>query len=84
MSYYTYILYSEAHSRFYIGYSENPEKRLIERHNAGKVKATRNFRPYVLLKKKYFETELEAMHEERRIKRMKSAVYIRKLVEGEW
>ncbi len=39
--YSVYILYSEKCGRFYVGYSADVSARL-ERHNAGKVAATRN------------------------------------------
>jgi putative endonuclease len=82
--YYTYILYSEKIDRFYIGYSENPEKRLIERHNKGAVTATRNGSPYVLVAKKEFETDLEARREELRLKKKKSRKYLEWLIQGNW
>ena len=62
--YYVYILYSEKCDRYYIGYSEDPERRLEERHNRGLVKATRNCYPYKIIGKKGFITELEARQEE--------------------
>jgi len=79
--YYVYLLYSEKLGGYYIGYSENPEKRLEERHNKGAVKATKNGMPYILRAKKLFLTEAEAMAEERRIKKMKSSKYIGFLIQ---
>jgi len=82
--FYVYILYSEKLDRFYVGYSENPELRLAERHNTGRVKATKNGIPYILRAKKSFPSELEAIREERRIKSMKSRKYILELLAGNW
>jgi len=82
--FYVYILYSEKIDRYYIGYSSDVEKRLAEKHNAGYVKATRNGMPYILVKKKLFATELEAIQEERRMKKMKSRKYILELINGNW
>ena len=82
--FYVYILYSEKLDRFYVGYSENPELRLLERHNMGRVKATKNGIPYILKAKKSFPTGLEAIREERRIKSMKSRKYILELLAGNW
>ena len=82
--FYVYILYSEKLDRFYVGYSENPEQRLAERHNMGRVKATKNGIPYILKGKKLFPSELEAIREERRIKSMKSRKYILELLSGNW
>lgn len=64
--FYVYILYSSKIDRYYIGYSENPEKRLLEKHNLGYVKSTKIGVPYILKSKKLFQTEIEAIQEERR------------------
>jgi putative endonuclease len=82
--FYTYILYSEKIDRYYIGYSENPEQRLDERHNAGSVKSTKAGAPYKLMAKKPFHRELEARAEELRLKRKKSRKYLEWLIDGNW
>ncbi len=82
--FYVYILYSEKCDRYYIGYSENPERRLEERHNKGAVKATRNCYPYELKGKKSFDSELLARQEEFRLKGMKSRKYLEYLLQGNW
>jgi putative endonuclease len=82
--FYVYILYSEKLDRFYVGYSENPELCLADRHNMGRVKATKNGIPYILKSKKSFPSELEAIREERHIKSMKSRKYILELLAGNW
>jgi len=71
MHYNLYILYSSKCDLYYIGFSKNPEKRLVERYNIGSVKATHRCRRYELLKKKLFETPLDATREGHRIKMMK-------------
>jgi len=52
--FYTYIPSSEKIDRYYIDYSENPEQRLDERHNAGSVKSTKGGVPYKVMAKKTF------------------------------
>jgi putative endonuclease len=74
-----YILQAESSGRFYIGYSESPERRLSE-HNAGKVKSTRNFRPWVKVYAEGFQAQIEAIRREKEIKAMKSRLYIQKLI----
>ncbi len=49
--YYVYILLSLKDNKFYIGFTTNLEKRLIE-HNSGKNTSTRNRTPFKLI---YFE-----------------------------
>jgi putative endonuclease len=81
--YYVYILYSEKCDRYYVGYSADIQSRL-ERHNAGQVTATRNCKSYKLCSSKSFSTEVEAIREERKIKKQKSRKYIEWLIAGNW
>ena len=77
--FYTYILQSTKSGRYYVGHTEDVEKRL-ERHNAGKVNATRNKGPWVLMSYEAYQTKLEANSRELYIKSMKSRVFIEKLI----
>jgi putative endonuclease len=79
--FFTYILQSAKSGRYYIGHAEDLDKRL-ERHNTGKVTATRNKGPWRVV---YFETynaKGEANTRELYIKSMKSRVFIEKLISG--
>jgi putative endonuclease len=79
--FYVYILKSEATGRYYIGYSEDPDRRLFE-HNSGKVKSTRNYRPWVKIYSETYANEVLAIRREREIKSMKSRKYIESLMGG--
>ena len=68
MSFYVYILESEQSGRWYIGMSEDPEKRLREEHNAGRVRATKGYRPYKLIYREEYEIRAQALRRERQIK----------------
>ncbi len=81
--FFVYVLYSEKCDRYYVGYSADPDSRLL-RHNAGSVAATKNCIPYVKMATKQFSTEAEAIREERRIKKQKSRKYIEWLLAGNW
>ena len=78
--FYVYILYSQRCDRFYIVYSDQPDKRLID-HNSGKVKSTRNFRLWTKVYQEEFETGLLAIRRERHLKSMKSKKFIQQLVD---
>ena len=78
--FYVYVLKSQVVDRFYVGYSEEPDRRLID-HNSGKVKSTRNYRPWRKIYQEEFETELLAIRRERCIKSMKSKKFIQELVD---
>ena len=79
--FYTYILQSEKSGRYYIGHAEDIHKRL-ERHNTGKVTATRNKGPWIIKYYGEYETKALANSRELYIKSMKSRVFIEKLIAG--
>lgn len=77
--YYTYILRSKKDNSFYIGQTEDLEKRL-SMHNKGLSRSTRFRRPYELVFYKEFETRKEAIRYERYLKSLKKRAYIEKLI----
>ncbi len=63
MSCYVYMLRSLKDSSYYVGISENPNKRLLE-HNSGKLKRTSKNKPHqIVFKKEYLNYELARKHE---------------------
>ena len=62
-----YILESEKSGRFYIGYSEDADRRLVD-HNSRKVKSTRPYRPWMKVYEESCATEADAISRERHIK----------------
>ena len=79
--FYTYILQSDKSGRFYIGHTSNLQERL-NRHNVGIVTATRNKGPWKIVYFEEFDSKLEANQRELNIKKMKSRVYIEKLIQS--
>lgn len=77
--YYLYILYSTKLNRYYVGHTENIEKRVFE-HNSGISIYTSKANDWQLMYKEEFTTRAEAHHREREIKKKKSRVYIEKLI----
>ncbi|MGQ0739751.1 MAG: GIY-YIG nuclease family protein [Bacteroidota bacterium] len=76
--YYIYILYSPVSDKYYVGYSDNPQRRLTEHNTKPFNTYTSKHRPWVL--KAFFECgtqEAIAVRLERFIKKQKS----RKLIE---
>jgi len=64
---YVYIIYSQRLQRYYVGSTEDVEKRL-QQHNAGKSNSTRAGRPWELIRSESFSTRSAAMLQERKIK----------------
>jgi len=77
--FYTYIFQSTKSGRYYIGHTEDIEARL-QRHNPGKVKATKNIGPWILMSYETFETKAGANSRELCVKSMKSRVFVEKLI----
>ena len=62
-----YVLQSRKTKRYYTGSTERLRERVRE-HNAGECKSTRTGVPWDLVYRKEYETRIEAVREERRIK----------------
>ena len=64
---YIYVLRSEKDGRFYVGMSENFERRLLE-HNSGKTKSTKGFIPWKLFLFEEFPDRITARKREKYLK----------------
>ena len=74
-----YILQSLKNSRYYIGSTDDMNRRLTQ-HNKGYVKSTENMRPWKLKAFVKKETLQEARKAELRLKRYKSRVILEKVI----
>lgn len=81
MNFYVYILYSDVHDRFYIGQTNDLEKRL-DRHNKGYVKSTKAYKPWRLLYYEKYNSRSEAMKREGYLKSLKSKAALKDLIES--
>ncbi len=81
MPFYIYILHSENAGKFYVGYSQDPWKRLIEHNTVEHLTYTSKYRPWQLKAVFYVgENESEAIKMERFIKKQKSRVLLENLI----
>jgi putative endonuclease len=64
MNYYLYILYSPNFKRTYTGQTDELSERM-DLHNAGKVKSTKQFRPWLLIHSESYPSRAEAMKREK-------------------
>jgi putative endonuclease len=84
--YYVYLLKSKKDNNFYIGQTNNIERRVLK-HNKGEVFATKSRRPLVLLGFTEIESRTAAMSLEKKLKSHsdQKRKFIRKFVpEFEW
>ena len=81
LMYYIYILYSAGSDRYYLGYSDNPMRRLTEHNTSVHLSYTFKHRPWEM--KGYFEvgkSRKDAIRIERYLKKQKSRKIIEKIL----
>jgi putative endonuclease len=66
--FFVYVLYSERLTKYYVGSTEDIDKRLFA-HNTGKAKFTSGGIPWRLVHRESFFSRSEAIIDERRIKK---------------
>ena len=80
--FYIYILYSQCSNRYYVGHTNDPERRLIEHNTTDEVKYTSKYRPWeMVLCFEVSENRGDAVKIEKFIKRQKSSIFLRKLID---
>ncbi|PIQ07525.1 MAG: excinuclease ABC subunit C [Ignavibacteriales bacterium CG18_big_fil_WC_8_21_14_2_50_31_20] len=82
MKYFLYILQSISSDKFYTGISKEPSLRLIYHNNLEKG-FTARYRPWNIVFTKEFPSKEDAAFAERKIKKWKSKIMIRKVINRE-
>ena len=77
---FVYILESSVNGRYYIGSTNNLERRLKE-HNSGKSKYTSLTKPFKIIYTENYKTGEEARNREFYLKKLKSKKYINWLIQ---
>jgi putative endonuclease len=81
MNYTVYILYSQSKDKYYTGYTQNTDERLLE-HNNRATPSTRSGIPWTIVYREECVDKAAAIKREHKIKRMKSRKYIKRLISG--
>jgi putative endonuclease len=79
MPFYLYILKSKKTDKFYIGHTNDLERRITE-HNSGQTKSTKSGIPWEIVFKREFNSNTEANQAELKLKKMKSRKYIENFI----
>ena len=82
-SYHCYILYNKEIDRFYIGCTNNLEKRIIEHNFPIRTRLTytrKQIGSWILVYSEKFSSKSEALLREKEIKKWKSKIMIKKLI----
>ena len=75
--FYFYVLYSLKDHQLYKGYTSEIAQR-FERHQAGKVTATKHRRPLILIHLEAFDNRTEVMRREKEAKQAQAAIELKK------
>ena len=82
--YYIYILYSPTSDKYYVGYTTDPYRRVLEHNTKTFNTYTSKYRPWILaMAFACSYEEKEAIRIERFIKKQKSSIFINKIIEFE-
>ena len=76
--YYAYILQSKVNQSHYYGHSSDLETR-VKRHNSGKVRSTKAFKPWELIYTEKFHTKAEAYKREQFFKSIDGYIYLKSI-----
>ena len=79
MHYYLYILHAPKYQKFYIGQTNDLERRLVELNFHSENSFTSKFRPWILMTSIAFNTRAQAMAAEKYLKK-KPRDFIRKVI----
>ncbi len=74
--FYTYVLKSINHKRFYFGHTKDLEYRLAQ-HNAGKVRSTKAFRPWKHHYVESFNSRADAFNREMFFKSVNGRIWLK-------
>ncbi len=74
--YFVYAIYSSAFEKIYIGYSSNPEKRLISHNDPQNRGWTRKYRPWKLIFTHRHSSKTAALKREKQLKSAVSREFI--------
>ena len=77
--FFTYILYSDSLSQYYIGYTSDLDSR-VARHNSGGSRYTKRGIPWRLVYFESFGTKSEAISRERFLKRQRNRSFYERLI----
>ena len=80
--FFIYILYSPTSDKYYLGSTENVSKRIFMHNNPIRASFTSKHKPWILEKEfKVGDNRTLALKIERKIKKMKSRIYLEKLLD---
>ena len=78
--FFVYALYSETHNKIYIGYSSNPEKRLLSHNDDRNLGWTGKFQSWKIVYTERCDLKTEALKREKQLKSASGRKFVWNLV----
>ena len=75
---FVYVLYSGQHDAIYIGYSQNPQQRLLSHNHPDNKGWTSRHKPWELIHTEAFDLKSEALQREKELKSHQGRKFIRR------
>ena len=79
--FYTYVLYSEKYGRIYVGFTSNPEARLIHHNHPQNDGWTGKYKPWKMIYSEAHESKGEAMKREKQLKSARGRQFIKSILD---
>jgi putative endonuclease len=80
LMFYTYVLYSKAFDKIYIGFTSDLEHRIAAHNDFRNSGWTKKYRPWELVYHEAVETKSAAMKREKQLKTAKGRLFIRQSI----
>ncbi len=80
--FYTYVLYSRQFNKIYIGFTSNPDARLIHHNHPQNTGWTGKFKPWEIIRLEEFNTKADAMTREKQLKSARGRQFIKSLLQN--
>ena len=78
LTFVTYVLYSKAYDKIYIGCTSQLIQRFYSHNSLSKKGYTKRYRPWVVIFVQFFDSKKEAMKREKELKSSRGRDFIRK------
>ncbi len=78
--FFVYALYSSNYDKIYIGFSPDPEKRLLAHNDSRNDGWTRSFQPWSLVYSEKCTTKTDALKREKQLKSSRGRNFIREMI----
>lgn len=80
--YFVYVLYSSKYQKIYIGYSSDPEKRLLSHNDERNTGWSKRYQPWGIIHLEEFNTKSDALKREKQLKSSRGRAFIRSILPG--